>query len=141
MISKAALRKTMKQRLKTLPPEQFRAEGIEAASRIQRTSLWSQYETILAYLSMDGEIDTEPLLEAAFSDRKRVLVPKVSGEDLRFFRINSLAGPWQYGAFGIREPQTDDRDDLLGLKDFPVLIIVPGVAFTQTGERMGHGRG
>ncbi|MDR1301816.1 MAG: 5-formyltetrahydrofolate cyclo-ligase [Treponema sp.] len=141
MITKAALRKEIKQRLESLPPEKFYEEGLQVASRIQSLPLWSQYETILFYLSMNLEIDTQPLLETAFSDKKKIFVPKVSGEDLHFFRIYTLAGPWHYGAFGIREPQTEKSEDLLKSQDFPGLIIVPGVAFTQEGDRMGHGRG
>ncbi|MDR1955423.1 MAG: 5-formyltetrahydrofolate cyclo-ligase [Treponema sp.] len=141
MISKAALRKTMKARLESLPPEQFHAEGVQVASRIRNMPIWSQYETILFYLSMKIEIDTEPLLETAFLDKKRIFVPKVAGDELHFFRIYGISGPWQYGAFDIREPQTERPEDLLQNQDFPALIIVPGVAFTPAGERMGHGRG
>ena len=141
MVTKAALRKEMKQRLESLPPEKFHEEGLQAASRIRSLPLWSQYETILFYLSMNLEIDTEPLLETSFLDKKKIFVPKVAGEDLHFFRIYSLSGPWHYGAFAIREPQTDRPEDLLQAQDFPVLIIVPGVAFTKEGDRMGHGRG
>ncbi|MDR2633414.1 MAG: 5-formyltetrahydrofolate cyclo-ligase [Treponema sp.] len=141
MITKAALRKEMKQRLESLPPQQFHEEGLQLASRIRSLPLWSAQETLLFYLSMNLEIDTEPLLERAFLDKKRVFVPKVAGEDLHFFRIYTLSGPWHYGAFSIREPQTDKPEDLLKPEDFPALIIVPGVAFTKAGERMGHGRG
>ena len=102
---------------------------------------------------MLDEIDTAPLLEAALSDGKRVFVPRVVSDTpymtldapltqrgLCFFRVYGMDGPWHYGAYHIREPQTTRAEDRLGPEHFPALIIVPGMAFDREGRRLGHGR-
>jgi 5-formyltetrahydrofolate cyclo-ligase len=141
VISKSTLRKELKQRLKALPTARFHDEGVKAASCIRGLSLWSRYETILFFLNDPLEIDTGPLMETAFQDKKQVFVPKTEGNDIRFFHIYSSAGPWRYGAFDIREPETERPEDVLKTEDFPVLVIVPGVAFDRDRNRMGHGKG
>jgi 5-formyltetrahydrofolate cyclo-ligase len=85
------------------------------------------------------EIDTAPLMEAAFSDKKEVYVPKVMGETLLFYRIYSPAGPWYMGAFNIREPAAVKEEDALKPGEF--LVLVPGLAFDPQGGRLGHGKG
>jgi 5-formyltetrahydrofolate cyclo-ligase len=145
--SKQLLRHTVKARLSSLPPEQFPAEGLQAATLIQTLPVWSQYDTVLLFLSMgpsgppnaDREIDTRPLLEAAFRAGKKIFVPKVEGDDLAFYRIVSPDGPWVTGPYGIREPVTDGGR--LSPADFPALIIVPGLAFDRSGRRLGRGKG
>ncbi|GHU88313.1 hypothetical protein FACS189476_05210 [Spirochaetia bacterium] len=138
--SKQALRRAIKARLSSLPPEQFHAEGLKVAALIQSLPIWSQYATILLFLSMDYEIDTQPLLEAAFVADKKIFAPKVKGDDLAFRRIHSPDEPWHIGPYGIREPVASNNDGL-SQADFPALIIVPGLAFDPGGNRLGRGRG
>jgi 5-formyltetrahydrofolate cyclo-ligase len=141
MISKQELRTEMRRRLRALPPEVYTREGERAVSRICGMPFWERCGTVLLFLSMDIEIDTGPLLSLAFSRGKRVFLPKLRNGGLRFFRTHTISGPWQYGAFHIREPSTDDPGDLLGPADFPALIITPGMAFDRRGNRLGRGKG
>jgi 5-formyltetrahydrofolate cyclo-ligase len=80
-------------------------------------------------------------MEAAFFDKKEVYVPKIDGESLVFYRLYSPAGPWSLGAFTIREPKTIREKDVLKPGVFPLLILVPGIAFDPRGGRLGHGKG
>lgn len=142
MIDKPALRKEIKGRLKALPAQQFYTEGVQAAARIRSLPQWERYSTMLLFLNDPLEIDTAPLLEGALADKKQVFVPKtVDAHTIRFFHIYTPSGPWRYGAFDIREPETDKIEDALKNEDFPALVLVPGVAFDRKGNRMGHGKG
>jgi 5-formyltetrahydrofolate cyclo-ligase len=152
--AKSLLRKEMNQRLVALPADAFYGEGVRGAALIQRLPLWKQCETVLLFLSTPDEIDTGTLLEAALSDGKRVFAPRVVPDTpgtapgaipvaqrcLRFFRVYGMDGPWQYGAYHIREPLTTRAEDCLGPEHFPALIIAPGMAFDRDGRRLGHGR-
>jgi 5-formyltetrahydrofolate cyclo-ligase len=138
MNTKQTLRKTMRSRLETIPAEWFYREGKAAAAHIRGLPLWRRYKTVLLFLSTRAEIDTGPLLEAALGDRKAVFAPKTAGEGLAFYRVFSPHGPWEYGAFHIREPAAGPE---FAPGEFPVLIIVPGLAFDREGNRLGHGRG
>jgi 5-formyltetrahydrofolate cyclo-ligase len=104
MISKTALRREMRRRLAVLSCESFRHEGITVAALMGKLPLWAETGTLLLFLSIKDEIDTAPLLEAAFKAGKKVFVPRVEGGALAFYRTPSPAGPWHRGPFGIREP-------------------------------------
>jgi 5-formyltetrahydrofolate cyclo-ligase len=138
--SKEELRQAMRRRLAALDRESFSAEGRRAALLLRRDPLWDAYPTVLLFLSMDNEIDTAPLLEAALGDHKKVFVPRVSPAGLCFFRVPSPAGPWREGAYRIREPAWPDPE-ALGPGDFPALILTPGLAFDSLGNRLGRGGG
>jgi 5-formyltetrahydrofolate cyclo-ligase len=149
VISKAALRKDIKSRLRTLPAGSVRIEGASAAVCIREQPCWKNSKTILLFLSMKDEIDTRPLIEAAFQDKKAVFAPKIEGENLRFYRLCALPDDsGETGPFGIRTPPSgtgegarDLKGAAFGARDFPALIIVPGLAFDTQGRRLGRGRG
>jgi 5-formyltetrahydrofolate cyclo-ligase len=140
-MSKQAVRRKIRTLLQTLPPEVFRAEGLRALPRLRESPLWGDHRRILFFLSTGREIDTTPLMEAAFSDEKAVYVPKIEGESLVFYRVYSTAGPWSLGAFRIREPETLREEDALKGGEAPFLILVPGLAFDPRGGRLGRGKG
>jgi 5-formyltetrahydrofolate cyclo-ligase len=110
---------------------------------LRSTIYWDSYAAFFLFLSTDSEIDTQPLLETALKDGKKVFAPKVSfvpngSEKLVFYRVASAEGPWEKGAFRIREPAGGVP---AALDDFPALIVVPGLAFDKSGNRLGKGGG
>jgi 5-formyltetrahydrofolate cyclo-ligase len=146
--SKQELRKALRKQLADLPPELFQDEGRRAAEYMAPFQPWRDAETVLLFLSAPGEIETAPLLDLAFRQGKKVFLPKVEGEIARFFRVRSADGPWQTGAFGIREPLVEDpaaeeefppRNGGNGGR--PMVLVTPGMAFDRRGNRMGHGKG
>jgi 5-formyltetrahydrofolate cyclo-ligase len=159
-LTKEALRSEIRKLLKTLPPEQFAEEGAAAASllcglrRPSPRGLWDQYRTLLVFLSTQFEIDTAPILEAAFRDDKPVFAPKITGQSLVFYRLTPddfaagkspadpgsprSGGSWSAGPFGIREPAAGKP---LEAGDFPALILTPALAFDREGRRLGRGKG
>jgi 5-formyltetrahydrofolate cyclo-ligase len=144
---KQELRKLLRKKLAEIPSGVFRDEGLRAAESMARYQPWMEAETVLLFLSAPGEIETAPLLDLAFRQGKRVFLPRVEGEIARFYRVRSADGPWQTGAFGIREPLVEGPERI---EEFPpgsgwnggaVVLAAPGMAFDRQGNRMGHGRG
>lgn len=91
--------------------------------------------TILIYVSTEDEVDTKKLIEY-FLKNKKVAVPKVIGNDMNFYFINSL-DDLENGYFNILEPKTK-----VEVKDFSnALSITPGVCFSKDGYRIGYGKG
>ena len=138
MSPKETLRGKIKSRLEETSPEEFRTQGKSAAELLRSSPVWPCYETIFLFLSMNSEIDTRSLLEAALEDRKKAFAPTVEGEKLVFRPILSAEGPWKRGAFGIREPSGSVEQ---ATASFPALIVAPGLAFDRDGNRLGKGKG
>ena len=88
--------------------------------------------TVLLYHPLPDEVDTRPLLAAL--TRCQCLLPVVVGDDLQLRRYT---GELSVGAFGILEPVGDTFEALADID----LVIVPGMAFTRDGRRLGRGRG
>jgi 5-formyltetrahydrofolate cyclo-ligase len=145
---KQELRKALRKQLADIPPAVFQEEGGRAAELMASFQPWRDAETVALFLSAPGEIATEPLVDLAFRQGKKVFLPKVEGDTARFFRVRSADGPWAVGAFGIREPLVEDP---AGSEEFPspkgepgggtVVLLAPGMAFDRQGNRMGHGKG
>ncbi|MDR2516024.1 MAG: 5-formyltetrahydrofolate cyclo-ligase [Spirochaetaceae bacterium] len=147
-MTKAALRRVIKERLAALPDGRFSAEGRAAAERLAATELWRRHTRVLLYRSLPGEIDTWPLVERAFAAGKEVYFPKTYGKGvMRFFRVDSPEGPWVTGNFGIAEPaggvpfRPPANADTASADTASALVITPGRAFDREGSRMGWGGG
>jgi 5-formyltetrahydrofolate cyclo-ligase len=138
--SKETLRRKIKAALKTVPEEYFSDAGKELVYHISRLSIWSECISVLAFLSLKDELDTAPVIKAAFSEGKAVFVPRIEGRNLGFYRISSLDGPWTLNFGGLREP-LPRAGAVFRREHFPALILTPGLAFTQDGKRLGRGKG
>jgi len=76
------------------------------------------------------------MLLKALEDGKRVAVPKVYGEEMRFIYITDMAQTAP-GYAGIPEPIADGP-----VADDPeALVLMPGLAFDPEGHRIGYGGG
>lgn len=91
---------------------------------------------VALYAALADEPESRMLIEHLASKGVRVVLPRVEGEVMRFF--DYAPDRVQCGSFGIEEPSVDatlcDPSDI-------ELMVVPGVAFTASGARMGRGRG
>ena len=77
-----------------------------------------------------------PMLEQAIRDGKRVAVPKVFGDEMKFIWLDELDRV-EKGYSGIPEPV----DDGPVADDPTALMLMPGLAFDPAGHRIGYGGG
>lgn len=91
-----------------------------------------------AYLSMEAEPGTEPLIARAHADHDAVWLPRINGEQLDWVAYRP-GTPLEPGPFGIREPHGPamGAPGLLGLD----VMFVPGLAVDEHGNRLGQGGG
>lgn len=110
-----------------------------ASSLLFQQPEYRRAEIMMIYLSLPQEADTTAIVLQAWQDRKRVLAPQVSWESRTMIpvEIKNLDTDIASTEFGLREP-------VQGLP-FPTelidLVIVPGLGFDPSGNRLGRGRG
>lgn len=97
-------------------------------------------QTVLLYASFRTEADTFGIMHTCLSEGKTLLLPRVVREDcsLRLYEIRDLSEV-EPGYMGIPEPlPSDERLRDIGIAD---LVIVPGVGFDRSCNRLGYGKG
>lgn len=115
-------------------------EQVEALSHIitdKVTALpeFAQAQRILAYADYNHEVVTRYLIEKAWKAGKEVAVPKVSGQDMIFYKLETFA-QLSPGYYGIPEPA---QGEVVQWEE--ALMIMPGVAFDAQNHRVGYGGG
>ena len=93
--------------------------------------------SVALYFPVNGEVDTREIFKKCIDLEKKVFFPRTRGSDLVFLRTRNVE-ELTPGAFAIPEPPADAeraRSDELDL------VLVPGVAFDLSGNRIGYGKG
>lgn len=97
-------------------------------------------KSILFYYPFGSEVDTLKLLETSLKEDKITLLPRVISEKktIESCVIKDLKTDIENGYGNIQEP----KQNCLTFPNNEIdLIIVPGVAFSLKGERLGYGKG
>jgi 5-formyltetrahydrofolate cyclo-ligase len=125
-----------------------RQENKDELSRIicERFVALPQYaaaRTVMFYVDVRTEVRTRDYLATALTHGKKIVVPWCNDQgELELFWLKSM-DDLSIGMYKILEPQPELRH--LADRQVPVaeldLVMVPGVAFTHDGARMGHGKG
>lgn len=98
-------------------------------------------DQILAFVSYQSEIDTTELLQEALQKGKKVFVPRVEGENMEFYRIDSLDELVE-GYRGIREPDGNGERYVYHQEAASgTLMLMPGTVFDRQRHRIGYGKG
>ena len=135
-MDKKELRKAIRLKKQALTGEEIRQRSASLTWQFQHTAQYRDAKTIYAYLPYNQEVRTEELILQALEDGKKVAVPKVYCDDMRFIYINDFED-LDEGYAGIFEPVHDEP-----VADDPTaLVLMPGVAFTEDGKRIGYGGG
>ena len=106
------------------------------AEKFARSDAYRAAKTIYGYLPYNQEVRTVPMLQRALDEGKRVAVPKVYGDDMRFIYLDDLSQVAK-GYAGIPEPVADGPV----AQDETALVLMPGLAFDPAGHRIGYGGG
>ncbi|KAH8373092.1 hypothetical protein KR009_011666 [Drosophila setifemur] len=141
---KVALRKRMKDALKCLKPEVIARQSQAVTAKVLTNQAFQQAQRVSIYLSTSSELDTTALLSEMFRLDKMVFVPTYEGSNMKMVRLRGMD---EYESlpltkWNIKQPDFKDaREDAMTNGHGIDLFIVPGVAFTRRGARMGHGMG
>ncbi|MDR2647390.1 MAG: 5-formyltetrahydrofolate cyclo-ligase [Oscillospiraceae bacterium] len=137
---KAALRRQYLQKRNAIPAEQRVLYAQKINVRIATLWAFRDAETVLGYYPIGSEADILPILREALRCGRRVALPVCSPETrvMRFYAVKSLED-LPVGAHHIPAPAPDSSNLIQTFQK--AFCIVPGLAFTSQGFRMGYGGG
>ena len=135
-MDKKALRKQIREKKRAMTPQQIEQASARLGELFASSQAYKNAKTVYGYLPYNQEVRTVPMLERALQDGKRVAVPKVYGDDMKFIYMDDLSQVAD-GYAGIPEPIADGP-----VADDPTaLVLMPGLAFDPQGHRIGYGGG
>ena len=135
-MDKKELRRQIREQKRAMTPQQIESASEKLVELFLATEQYRQAKTIYGYLPYNQEVRTVPILEQALADGKKVAVPKIYGDEMRFIYLPDL-NQVEKGYSGIPEPVEDGP-----LGDDPTaLVLMPGMAFDKEGHRIGYGGG
>lgn len=122
----------------SLPEKDVKAKSKVIFQKVIKSDAYQNADLVLAYIDAKGEVKTKALIEHAWSQKKKVAVPKVHGVIMEFYIIESY-DDLESGCFGLQEP----KESCQRITELPdnTLVIMPGVAFDNKGNRIGYGKG
>ena len=135
-LNKNELRAAMKLRKAAMVPQEIAEKSSLLCSLVVQSEAYKCCRSLYGYYPFNQEVDILPLLHRALQDGKQVALPKCYGKEMQFILISDLSRI-ACSRFGAPEPMEDGP----AAHDLDALVIVPGLAFDQTGYRIGYGGG
>ena len=135
-MDKKALRAQIRAQKRAMTEEEICRRSEALGQLFRQSALYINAKTIYGYLPYNQEVRAVPMLEQAIRDGKRVAVPKVYGEEMRFIYLEDMSQV-ATGYAGIPEPVADEPV----ADDKTALVLMPGLAFDPQGHRIGYGGG
>jgi 5-formyltetrahydrofolate cyclo-ligase len=139
-MNKKELRSVVLGELKKLSKPEYEQFSYEIANQLFADDLWKEANTIGITVSNYPELDTYQIIRKAWEQNKRVVVPKCQpkSKQMSFHELKQFT-QLESVYYGLLEPiealtKQVERVEI-------DLLIVPGLAFTNEGYRLGFGGG
>ncbi|GBD05174.1 5-formyltetrahydrofolate cyclo-ligase [bacterium HR20] len=141
-MTKAEIRRRLLAAREQLSPTERQEYSLAIAEH-----LWAQPEYLMAralhvYLPIRGEVDTQPIIERAWSEGKSVFVPVVTHDASELAHaVMTADSQLDEGPYGIPAPADAVLLGTAELDGYSPLVLVPLVAFDRMLYRVGYGKG
>jgi len=140
MQEKNIIREKMLKKLKSLDKEEKERRNAGIREKLFSDYKFRNANFIMSYVSKPYEVDTWKIISRSLEMGKKVAVPYVLREKKVMFP-SLILDPKELvlGSYGIYQPHPDNlrQVDLSQIE----IILVPGIAFDDKGNRLGHGQG
>ena len=137
-MKKQEIRATIKDQKSELSRSQVRRHSDLIQSQLFQHPFYTSCSQLFCYVSFNQEVITTDIITMALSQGKKVAVPKIVGDEMKFFFIESF-DELEPGVLGIMEPITEK--EAIPVDTEQNLVIVPGIAFDTSRNRIGYGKG
>ena len=139
-LNKSSMRSKVLTRLENIDRHDFQRHSEMVCQNILGIPDVQNASCVMAYLSQPPELDLDPLLRTLLAKGIHIAVPDVgaSGHEMQPIELHSLdESELDVDRFGIRTPCIHKEI----CPTFIDVIIIPGVAFSSNGARLGRGAG
>ncbi|WP_017755786.1 5-formyltetrahydrofolate cyclo-ligase [Calidifontibacillus oryziterrae] len=139
-MQKQLLRKMMKEKIENMTEDLYKAWSDKIANSLYSLNEWKDAETVGITISRDKEVYTRSIIEKGWELHKKIAIPKCDpvGREMTFRIIESFE-QLEVVYSQLEEP-IEDKTTMVIPQELD-LLIVPGLAFTTKGHRLGFGGG
>ncbi|CAK9298657.1 unnamed protein product [Gordionus sp. m RMFG-2023] len=149
MSSKAVLRKQLKTKILELSKCEKMNQSEFVYNKVLYHPKYKKCTNVAIFLSMPDEIDTTPILKDIFNTNKKCFIPFYSEVPSKLMKmlpiylwndyLNLSLTKWNIKQHS--EIQGNESLDIYDKNEELDLMFVPGLAFTNSGLRLGRGKG
>lgn len=143
MISaKDLLRKRIKSEHNNYTPHEKLMWSEFICDKLQNIITSNNVSVVFAFNPLPDEVDIWPLVKwIKLNTDIKILLPKVVSDTEMTWHEYSDEQSLKIGRWNIYEPTTETIDINKYVNPENVIAIIPGMAFSKTGERLGRGKG
>lgn len=137
---KQIIRKQIMDKLAKINKPQYEHDSYEIAQLLFQDTLWKEANIVGVTISKYPEVDTYQIIRKAWDEGKQVVIPKCLPRNKEMvFRTLTKFNQLESVYYGLLEP-IEALTKEVSANEID-LIIVPGIAFTKNGYRIGFGGG
>lgn len=134
--TKKQIRKENLRRRELLSKEEWERRSELLMAFLLEQPIYQESQTIYCYVSYHCEVDTWRFIMYSLKKGKRIAVPKVRGNEMKFYYIQDVR-ELKEGYRGIFEPPETNVEAI----EENALLLMPVVAFDRQKHRLGYGGG
>jgi 5-formyltetrahydrofolate cyclo-ligase len=140
--SKSGIRKSTLALRERLPPVTHAAYSRAIAERLQQLPEYRQAGAVLGYMNFGAEFASEVWIRQVLAAHKKLALPRVNHhtDQIDLFWVEDLENQLATGLWKIREPIVERCERVISPNEVEFALL-PGVAFSTNGARLGYGGG
>ncbi len=134
---KTFLRSYYKKKRLSLTNQEIDHLSHEVYKQLEKLNIWTlKHYHIFISIKKNNELDTSLVINKLKSKQKKIIVPKISNNELIHLAINEKT-EFSLNHYGIVEPNDGDCFKIENLD----IIFIPLLVFDLEGHRVGYGKG
>lgn len=137
MLSKKELRKEVRLLKKQYSDIQLKELSQDIMRKLLELSCIKEAKTVMLYCSLPDEVYTIDAIHELHARGKRIILPAVTSDTEMEARLYEGDNDLRTGCFNILEP----CGNVFSRYDEIDVIVVPGMGFDRSGNRLGRGKG
>ncbi|HJU13114.1 MAG TPA: 5-formyltetrahydrofolate cyclo-ligase [Candidatus Nitrosotalea sp.] len=135
IVEKGRLRKQLLDQRDSLSPDFIKIASAKIQENLRKVEFYRNAKILGGYHAVGSEVRTQEILKEILNAGKELALPKAEKNDLLFKKITSFSD-LEVGNFSVMEP----KERCETVKKIEV-ILVPAIALTRDGYRLGYGFG